>query len=289
MRYLRRISFLLLICSVSLAWGQETIAAAIKVSGQVNIINLAQQTAPLRIGTALEDGMIVETGDDGLAIVMFLDDKSLLRIHKNSRLTVGGQNLGTAIEKNITIAHGKIFADVSEQRQADFIISTPTSVASVKGTEFWVTSDPVLGDIFLGVSGLIEVQNLISGNIIEVGGGQVGESNPDGTTDVRSYVLIVGELLTVADNLLTMDATDTGGASFNGQVSLDDQTTYAGPDPAVGSTAIISGTVSDDGSILAIQVEIEEVAIGDIGGANEIHIQLEDADGNVREVIIIYE
>ena len=286
---LKRKGLYLLLCTVSLAWGADRIALATKVTGQVSLIDLAKQTAPLKRGTVLEDGMIVETGTDGLAVVMFIDDKSILRIHKNTILTVGGERSATAISKNITIDIGKVRAEVAVQRRGEFVIATPTSVASVKGTDFWVTTDPVLGDIFLGIEGLIEVQNLISGNVIEVGGGQVGTSSTDGSTSVTTYVLIVGELLTVADNLLTLEATDTGGAAFNGQVILNDQTTYAGPEPAVGSTAIISGTANDDGSVVAIQVEVEEVAVGDAGGANELRIQLEDENGNTKEVIIIYQ
>lgn len=286
---LKRISLYLLLCTVSFAWGADRIALATKVSGQVSLIDLAELTAPLKRGTVLEDGMIVETGTDGLAVIMFIDDKSILRIHKNTILTVGGERSATAISKNITIEIGKVRAQVAEQRRGEFVIATPTSVASVKGTDFWVTTDPVLGDIFLGVEGLIEILNLISGNIIEVGGGQVGTSGTDGSTSVTTYVLIVGELLTVADNLLTMEATDTGGAAFNGQVILNDQTTYAGLEPAVGSTAIISGTINDDGAVVAIQVEVEEVAVGDAGGANELRIQLEDENGNTKEVIIIYQ
>ncbi len=286
---LKRIGLYLLLGTVSLAWGADRIALATKVSGQVNLIDLAEQTAPLKRGTVLEDGMSIETGTDGLAVVMFIDDKSILRIHKNTSLTLGGERSTTAISKNITIEIGKVRAEVAEQRRGEFVIATPTSVASVKGTDFWVTTDPVLGDIFLGIDGLIEVLNLISGGIIEVGGGQVGFSGTDGSTSVTTYVLIVGELLTVADNLLTLEAVDTGGAAFNGQVTLNEQTTFAGPEPAVGSSAIISGTANDDGSVIAIQVEVEEAAIGDAGGANELRIQLEDEDGNTKEVIIIYQ
>ncbi|MCH7520386.1 MAG: FecR domain-containing protein [Candidatus Marinimicrobia bacterium] len=283
---LKRIGLYLLLGTVSLAWGADRIALATKVSGQVSLIDLAKQTGPLKRGTVLEDGMTIKTGPDGLAIVMFIDDKSILRIHKNTVLTVGGERSATAISKNILIEIGKVRAQVSEQRRGEFVIATPTSVASVKGTDFWVTTDPVLGDIFLGIEGLIEVQNLISGEIIEVGGGQVGTSNPDGTIAVTTYVLIVGELLTVGTNLLTLEAAE----GFNGQVILNDQTTYAGPEPAVGGSAIISGIVNDDGSVVAIQVEVEELAVGgDAGSANELRIQLEDANGNTKEVIIIYQ
>ena len=288
-------TILIVLTSVSLAWGADRIAFTTKVSGQVNLVNLEKQTLPLKRGTVLNDGDRIETLSDGTTIIMFIDDRSLLRIQNNTTLNIGGQRTGTALDKQIDMQFGKLRAEVSEQRDGNFTISTPISVASVKGTDFWVTSDPVLGDIFLGIEGLVEVQNLISGGVIEVGGGQVGTSEPDGTTEVTTYVLLVGELLSVSDNVLTMDPAEIGEGdsrvSFNGQVALNDQTTYAGPEPEAGVTASVSGTVNDDGSITAIQVVMEEpdeaADAGDV--PDEIRIQLEDAEGNVKEVIIIYQ
>ena len=189
---------------------------------------------------------------------------------------------------------GKLRAEVSKQREGEFQITTPISVASVKGTDFWATTDPVLGDIFLGIEGLLEVRNLFSGGIISVGKGQMGTSKRDGTTEVRTYVLIVSELLTVEDNLLTMEPAEVGeGESriqFSGRVNLTPQTTYAGPDPVVGSTVIISGTGNDDNSVDAVQVVVEEEVTEALEEApQELRIQMEDAEGNLKTVIIIYQ
>ncbi|MCH7497092.1 MAG: FecR domain-containing protein [Candidatus Marinimicrobia bacterium] len=286
---------LIVLASVSLVWGADRIAFTTKVSGQVNLVNLEKQTLPLKRGTVLNDGDRIETLSDGTTIIMFIDDRSLLRIQNNTTLNIGGKRTGTAIDKQVDMQFGKLRAEVAAQRDGNFTISTPISVASVKGTDFWVTSDPVLGDIFLGIEGLIEVRNLISGGVIEVGGGQVGTSEPDGSTEVTTYVLLVGELLSVSADVLTMEPAEIGEGdarvSFNGQVALNEQTTYAGPEPEPGVTASVSGTINDDGSITAIQVVMEEpdeaADAGDV--PDEIRIQLEDADGNVKEVIIIYQ
>jgi hypothetical protein len=254
---------------------------------------------PLQRGATLHSGEVIESGADGLAVIMFLDDKSILRIQKNTSLTIGGEATGTgaqrAINKQVDMQFGKLRAEVTRQRQGEFQITTPISVASVKGTDFWATSDPVLGDVFLGVEGLIEVQNLVSGGTIEVGGGQMGTSDPDGTTEVKTYVLIVSELLTVADDVLTMDPAQIGegdeAIQFNGRVLLAPETSYGGPEPTIGSTVTISGTANDDGSVTAVQVVIEEAeeAAAAEAAPNELRIQFEDAQGNTKEVIIIYQ
>ncbi len=303
---MKRVAFFLLFISISLVWSAEKIAFTTKVSGQVNLVNLQQQTVPLKRGTVLNAGEKIVSLSNGLAVIMFIDDKSILRIQKNTTLTVGGERSATGISKQIEMQFGKLRAQVAEQRQGDFIISTPTSVASVKGTDFWATSDPVLGDIFLGIEGFIDVLNLISGEVIEVGGGQLGTSKPDGSTEVTTYVLIMGELLSVSDNALTMEPAEIGEGEdrmqFNGQIALIDQTTYAGPDPVVGSTAAIAGTANDDGSVTAIQVAIEEVeeeleeideegpeGVGE-GEAEEaeLRIRFVNQDGTIKELVIIY-
>ena len=81
---------------------------------------------------------------------------------------------------------GTLKADVPKQRKGDFVISTPTSVASVKGTEFWMISDPLLGDKVIGIEGLVELQNLISGEVANIGADQTGSSTPNGTLTVNT-------------------------------------------------------------------------------------------------------
>ncbi|MCK4578400.1 MAG: FecR domain-containing protein [Candidatus Marinimicrobia bacterium] len=292
---MKRLIIGLLLISVTAAYGVDKVAFATKVNGRVTITDVQKQTIPLKRGTTLNAGEKIETGSDGTAVIMFIDDKTILRIQKNTTLTVGGeisgQGANRALSKQIDLQFGKLRAQVAEQRRGEFQIVTPTSVASVKGTDFWTTSDPVIGDVFLGVSGLIEVENLISGGVISVGGGQVGSSGTDGETSVATYVLLVGELLSVSDNLITMEAAgdEETGPQFSGQIILNDQTTFAGPDLAVGGTATVSGMVNDDGSVTAIQVEMEEIGEAETEAVNELRIELEDADGNTKEVIILYQ
>ncbi len=305
---MRRSAFFLLFISLSLVWGAEEIAYTAKVSGQVNMVNLEKQTVPLKLGTVLNAGEQIVSLSNGLAVIMFIDDKSILRIQKNTTLTIGGERSATAITKQIKMQFGKLKAEIAEQRGGEFLISTPTSVASVKGTDFWATSDRILGDTFLGITGLIEVQNLISGGVIEVGGGFVGTSKPDGSTEVKAYVLFVGELLSVSDNLLTMESAEVGEGDtriqFNGRIVLTASTTYAGPDPVLGGTATISGTANEDGSVTAVQVAVEEVeeeleeieeeegaGVGVEGEAEreELRIRFINRDGVTKELIIKYQ
>ena len=75
---------------------------------------------------------------------------------------------------------GTVRATITKQN-TDFVIQTPTSVASVKGTDFWLVTDPSDGDLIIGIEGLVGLTNNETGQEIDVSEGMSGISTPDGT------------------------------------------------------------------------------------------------------------
>ena len=69
-------------------------------------------------------------------------------------------------------------------KNVDFVIQTPTSVASVKGTDFWMITDPVDGDVVIGLDGVVTLTNNETGAEVDVTEGTSGSSTPDGDVDV---------------------------------------------------------------------------------------------------------
>ena len=55
----------------------------------------------------------------------------------------------------------------------------------MKGTDFWVISDKNNGDSIIGIEGVIQLTNKISGNIIDIPSGITGLSTKDGK--LQSY------------------------------------------------------------------------------------------------------
>ncbi|MFQ6616692.1 MAG: FecR domain-containing protein [Fidelibacterota bacterium] len=143
-----------------------------------------EEFSALSPGTILFDKDFVRTGADGFLLLVYLDDKSMLKIRGNTDLEIRGERQGEGISKRIDMTAGTLKAEVPKQRKGDFVISTPTSTASVKGTSFWIVSDPEGGDQLFGLAGTVELTNLISGIVVTVGAGQTGFSSPDGSADV---------------------------------------------------------------------------------------------------------
>ncbi len=178
--------FLLIVLSSSLT-AAERVAVVTKVRGSVEVKTSGQTGfASLKKGYVLFDGDFVRTGSNGALIIVYLDDKSLLKVRSNSDMEIRGTRSGVGLSKKVNMITGTLKADVSKQRKGDFVITTPTSVASVKGTEFWMISDPLLGDKVIGIEGLVELQNLISGEVANIGADQTGSSTPNGTLTVNT-------------------------------------------------------------------------------------------------------
>ena len=178
MKFNRHIIFLFtFVFSVALP---NKIAVATKVKGPVEIMPIGKKGfSDLEPGTILSDGDKIRTGPSGFTAIIFIDDKSTLKVKDNSEVVITGKRTAASISKKINMDEGTIRATVKKQN-TNFVIQTPTSVASVKGTDFWLVSDPETGDQIIGIEGIVGLVNNESGQEIDVSEGMSGLSTPDG-------------------------------------------------------------------------------------------------------------
>ena len=179
--------FVIILSAVTIISASSKVAIAIKTKGDVSIIHKGLNTAQaLKPGSPLSDQDKIRTGKNGFVAIMYLDDKTVLKMLGNSDMTILGQRSGVKINKSIDIKYGKIAAAVTPQKGKEFMIATPTSVASVKGTELAIDSDPSTGDSFTLIEGLIEVTNNLTGETTEVQQGETAVSTPEGSLEVNN-------------------------------------------------------------------------------------------------------
>jgi len=156
------------------------IAVITKVKGLVETMPVGNDVfSNLKPGTILSDGDKIRTGSSGFAAIIFIDDKSTLKLKENSEAVITGQRSAKSIAKKINMDVGTVRATVNKQN-SDFVIQTPTSVASVKGTDFWMITDPVDGDVVIGLDGIVNLTNTETGAEVDVTEGMSGSSTPDG-------------------------------------------------------------------------------------------------------------
>ena len=179
----KKIFFIFLIFSFLI--GSDRIAVATKVIGSVEFVRGKGFAKSLKKGHIIESGDILKTKKGGFVAILFIDDKSALKIKENTELEIVGNNKNQAIAKRISLMNGTVRAQIEDQRNKDFVVQTSVSVASVKGTDFWMISDKSKGDSIIGIEGIIQLANKISGEIIDITSGITGLSSNNG--QLESY------------------------------------------------------------------------------------------------------
>ncbi len=111
--------------------------------------------------TTLEAKDQLRTGDKSVAVVRFIDGSSL-RVRENTIITIYADKKERGFIKNTKIDVGKMRFDVEKQQDEDeFIITTPTAVATIRGTSGFVS---VLDDgqtILTVETGTVDVRALV--------------------------------------------------------------------------------------------------------------------------------
>ena len=174
--------FLLSLVFVSFLINKETLAIVTKSSGDVKYKNYLSNefSNKLKMGSQLFNNDLIVTDSDGFVKFSYLDDGTTIKIHHDSELYVRGQINKKSISKRINMSNGLLKLDVSKQNDDEFMVITPTSVASVKGTSFILESNED-GDSFFGYEGTVEIRNKESNKIVKLSKNLKVTSTNDGS------------------------------------------------------------------------------------------------------------
>ena len=157
----------------------EKIAIVTKIIGKAEYIREKNAPENLKRGFIIESGDEIATQKGAFVAIVFIDDRSALKIREKSKIVLNGKKSAKKISKRINLNSGTIRAQVKTGK--DFLVQTSVSVASVKGTDFWVISDDKIGDSIIGLEGLVTLSNRISGEKIDIKPGITGISSNDGS------------------------------------------------------------------------------------------------------------
>ena len=181
-----KIKLVILLSVISFMLSEDGIALITKSKGKIEYKkNDGTMKNRLKPGTSLFNNDRITTGANGFAKYVYLDDGSMIKVHKNAEVYVYGSVDKRSIIKQINVSGGNVKFEVSKQGKDDFTIITPTSVATVKGTDFWLESDDEEGDQFFGLSGLVNVQNIESNIILQLTRNTTIVSEPDGNMNIK--------------------------------------------------------------------------------------------------------
>ncbi len=131
-------------------------------------------------GELIYGGDFVRTQKESFALIKF-NDASTLRLGPNSEVQVYGENNPSST--NIT--SGDVGFTMTKRKTKPFEFTTPTSVASIRGTQGMLGVQMDGTDFLTIVEGLVRFSNKLSNKTVDVGAGQTGESSKDGSISVR--------------------------------------------------------------------------------------------------------
>jgi ferric-dicitrate binding protein FerR (iron transport regulator) len=161
---------LFLFLSVSAQRPQE-IAFVLKLTGEAKIKTAVQDWSPLLKGARIHAGDRILTGENTVVSIIFLDDKTMIKIRSLSEVELKGEKTPGGIAKQLLLDAGEMWSKVTPNG-AGYRVVTPSGVAAVKGTEFYVIVDQQEQTFVFGVEGLVQLLNRL-GEIL-IGEGQLG-------------------------------------------------------------------------------------------------------------------
>ena len=175
----RPLYIIIMMLATTSALEAQVIARLVKSEGRVHFKRLGASTfsEQAKPGAPIKNGDEIKVGEEGFAAVIYLDDRSILKVRENTKFSF----MDTRNSRTIDLAHGTVLNDIKKEgRTKDFRIQTPVSVASVKGTQFAAIVSLSGVDQFICKEGLFEVLNMVSGETVNVAAGQKAVSNATG-------------------------------------------------------------------------------------------------------------
>ncbi len=171
--------FSLLFLLSDLFAASKPIAIVLKARGSVTVqYGKHSKKIKAKRGTKIYTNTKIITRTKSYAAVIFIEDRSLVRVRPNSSCTFHGKREKQTIAKNVFLEVGTIFCKITKQKRGRFRVTTPTSVASVKGTAFWTKQEFKGATWYFGEEGEVEISTKKGWALLRKGKtGYVGSAN----------------------------------------------------------------------------------------------------------------
>jgi len=265
------IIILFLSCSIATivpAQKKKAIATIFKPVGTVDYKTGEKDWTKAKAATPLIPGDIVRTQENSFAIVKFLEN-SVIRVQEKSEVTVSGEIAKGEFSKNVHLQRGEVGFDVKKRSNEKFEFSTPTSVASIRGTGGLLIAGQDSNDVLILGSGNVDFKNLISNTIYNVKAGQTAYSMSDGSVKVEESSAEDRRLLkkssadsTKPESGNKPEGNNQGGTKTDSTGTIDSTETSSSSETTgitIGLT--INSPVGRENKDLTVSVEVTESSI----------------------------
>lgn len=220
------LSVLILLVLTGICLADSPVALTLRMRGDIILLR-ADTESKLREGLPLINQDILDSQDDSFAFLKFIDDGATLRLFANSILTINAEKEDEQLHKSSFLRLGNVFINV-QRRKGRYDIETPTTVASVKGTEGFIESEEDGTTYIVVLKGEFEAENTISGKKADVPAGFTCLSTTTGELSVYETEEIDEEWLQAIEDmpynesdLLKIELLDEDGESRIIEIELE--------------------------------------------------------------------
>ena len=253
---MRTLCMLLLLCLVSSFSAavsapvydpDKPVAIIYKPVGSVEYLKNGKSWTKAAAATPLLSGDQVRTGVNSFVVIKFIEN-SILRLQENSQITIRAElTANKEFSKNVNLERGELTFDVKKRENEKFEFSTPTSVASIRGTQGMLIDGADSTDVLILGAGIVLFTNNVSNHSVNVTPGQTAYSYANGNIEVKKTTLEQLQKLQGA-----MGGGGGGGTSNNG-------TSSNGSGFSVGFA--ISAPVVTEGQDFNVTVELIQTSV----------------------------
>jgi len=180
---MKKILLLSLILCLVMILSAETVALLSASKGNVSL-ERDKKDMKYKSGELLKNKDVLRTGPESFAAYKFIDASSLVKLFANSVVTINAEKADGKISKRVNVSQGSILSTVKSGTGA-FTVQTPTTVASVKGTEFMTRVDSYGNSIFTVTEGEVELRILVTDEKLSVSKGQTATIDEDSKSQLR--------------------------------------------------------------------------------------------------------
>lgn len=159
----------------------STVALFLVIKNRVEKKQTDQGWKDAKKGEIIYGGDMVRTQKQSFALIKFTD-ASTLRMGPDAEVQIYGENL----PKSANVTSGDVGFTMQKRENNPFEFTTPTSVASIRGTQGLLVVDLNGSDFLTILEGLVRFSNKISNDTVDVGAGQTGVSSGNGQISVHT-------------------------------------------------------------------------------------------------------
>lgn len=161
----------------------DSVALLSASKGKVDISRDAK-AIKFKNGELLKNNDELRTGGESFAAYKYIDGSSTIKVFSNSLVRITANRSGKTLSKKVVVDKGSVFTSIKPKTGA-FMVQTPTTVASVKGTGFLTKLTDKGESMFIVTDGEVEIKIMNQDEVKSVPAGKTAVIDEAGNYEIR--------------------------------------------------------------------------------------------------------